>query len=98
MEKYNYRGCGSCPLSKELERGVCVKDHRVHLRVKVTKPILWEMTWTGRSAFVFAVGDVVEVKGVSKDGILYCCSGESTLHPGVKDYIDLDSIEILEVL
>lgn len=101
MEKYNYKGCGKCPLSglaEEIQYGTCVKEYHVDLRVKVTKPILWEVAWTGRFALVFKVGDVVAVDGVAKDGILYCCSGESTLHPGVKDYIDLDAIEILEVL
>ena len=95
MEKYNYRGCGNCPL-KNLSWGACVKEHRVNLKIKVTKPILWE-DWN-RFRPVFKVGDVIAVDGVAKDGILYCCSGESTLHPGVKDYIDLDAIEILEVL
>lgn len=95
LDKYDYKGCGNCPL-KELSWGACVKEHRVNLKIKVTEAIQWE-DW-GVSKLVFEVGDVVEVEGVAKDGILYCCSGESTLHPGVKDYIDLDAIEILEVL
>jgi len=99
MEKYNYRGCGKCPLSglaEEIEYGACVKEYRVNLRIKITKLVRWEDWNVFRT--VFNVGDVVAVDGVAKDGILYCCSGESTLHPGVKDYIDLDAIEILEIL
>ncbi len=96
LEKYDYRGCGNCPLSKELERGACVKEYRVYLKIKVTKPISWE-AWNGFIP-VFNVGDIVEVRGVAKDGVLYCCGGESTLHPGVKDYMNLDALEILEVM
>ena len=95
LEKYDYRGCGNCPLSKELERGTCVKEYRVHLKIKVTKAILWE-AWN-RFIPAFRVGDDIEAEGVAKDGILYCCTGESTLHPGVKDYMSLDAIEILVV-
>lgn len=99
LDKYNYKGCGNCPLSglgEEIEYGTCVKEYHIDLRVKVTEPISWE---AGMHFIpVFKVGDIVEVDGVAKDGILYCCSGESTLHPGIKDYIDLSAIEILEVL
>lgn len=94
LEKYDFRGCGNCPPSELKPRGACIKNHRVHLKIKVTKPILWE-DW-GERKLVFKIGDVVEVEGVAKEGILYCCSGESTLHPGVKDYIDLNAIEILD--
>lgn len=95
LEKYDYKGCGKCPL-KELSWGACVEEHRIRLRVKVTKPILWE-AWN-RFIPAFKVSDVVEAKGVAKDGTLYCCTGESTLHPGVKDYMNLGALEILEVL
>lgn len=103
LKKYDYKGCGNCPLSELKPRGACIKNHQVHLKIKVTKAISWE-AWSRfipqatEQVPVFNVGDVVEVDGVAKDGILYCCDGESTLHPGVKDYIDLDAIEILEVL
>lgn len=95
LEKFDFKGCGNCPLSELKPRGACIKNHRVHLKVKITKDIQWE----GWNTFypVFDAGDVVDVKGVAKDGILYCCSGESTLEPGVKDYIDLSAIEIVSV-
>ena len=99
LEKYDYRGCGSCPLRADFgteSYGDCVKNHRVHLKIKVTKAILWE-AWN-RFIPAFKVGDAVEVEGVAKDGILYCCTGESTLHSGVKDYMNLDALEILEVI
>lgn len=94
LEKYGFMGCGNCPLSVLKPRGACIKNYRVHLKIKVTKPISWE----GWNEFLpaFKVGDVVEVEGVAKDGILYCCSGESTLYPGAKDYLMLDAIDILE--
>ena len=93
LEKYDYKGCGRCPLSKG-ERGSCIRDYRVDLKVKIIKPVSWE-DWGG---FIpaFNIGDVINAEGVVKDGVLYCVDAESTIHPGVKDYIMLDAIDVLE--
>ena len=94
LEKYDFKGCGNCPLSKE-ERGSCIKNHRVYLKIKVIKPVSWE-GWN-RFIKVFNVGDIINAEGVAKDGILYCVTAESPRHPGVTDYIMLDAIDVLEV-
>lgn len=93
LEKYDYRGCGNCPLSKE-DYGSCIKNYRVYLKIKIIKPVSWE-DW-GRFVPVFNVGDVINAEGVTKDGVLYCVGAESTIHPGVKDYIMLDAIDVVE--
>lgn len=93
LEKYNYTGCGKCPLANP--RGDCIKNHRIHLKVKITKAISWE-AW-GAFINVFNVGDIINGEGVAKDGTLYCFGAESPLHPEVKDYIPLNAIEIQEV-
>ena len=94
LEKYNYTGCNSCPLSKLEPRGVCVREYRILIKVKITKAVFWEDWCVQR--LVFSKGDVVEGKAVVKDGILYCFTAESTMSPGVSDYLDLGSIEVLE--
>ena len=94
LKKYDYRGCGKCPLSTSLLRGNCIKEYRVDLKIRIVKPISWER-WGGLTP-VFNVGDEVDAKGVAKNEVLYCVGAESTIHPGVKDYIMLDAIDILE--
>lgn len=94
FRKYDYKGCGNCPLSKE-KYGSCVKNHSVQLKIKIIKPVSWE-SW-GCFLPVFNVGDIIKADGVAKDGVLYCVGAESTIHPGVKDYIMLDAVEVLEV-
>ncbi len=95
LEKYDYKGCGNCPLSKE-DRGSCIENHSVNLKIKIIRPVSWE-GWGGFIP-VFNVGDVINAEGVVKDGVLYCVSAESTIHPGVKDYIMLDAVGILEAI
>lgn len=86
MRVRRFSGCGGCPI------GNCAKTlSESTVLLRHTGDERWD-NW-GRIVSVFGRGDLVEVR-IRHDGCLvYCGSAESTLYPGVHDFVDLQNFD-----
>lgn len=86
MKVYRFTGCGGCPIrdcAKALLESVVMLRHTGNER--------WD-NW-GSIVSVFALGDVVEVTIRHDHGTVYCGAAESTLYPGVHDFVSLQNFD-----
>jgi hypothetical protein len=85
---HEFRGCGGCPMNTQ--------DCSTHLsntkvRLKHTGNERWD-NW-GHIVPVFRPGELVEVELRYDEQVIYCVTAESTIYPGVSDYINLKNFE-----
>ena len=80
MKKYNYQGCGKCPLRNEDCNQYKQKAEATFIHNRL------EDNW-GTPTKVNSKGDIKEIHIRKKDDIIYCATDEF-------DYINLDLIEV----
>ena len=86
MSVRRFTGCGGCPVedcSDTLSESVVVLRHTGDER--------WD-NW-GRIVSVFGRGDLVHVRIMHDRSLVYCGRAESTLYPGIHDFVGLQNFD-----
>ncbi len=86
----NWQGCGKCKLCRE---GVDCRIYTKKIRMEFVKSEKWD-DW-GKMVTAFPKGTIIYGTAVVKDGVVYCASAESSLYPGITDFVNLKNIKIL---
>ena len=87
MRVHEYRGCGGCPVVEACEAKQLTKTRTT---LRHTGDQRWD-NW-GTIVSVFRPGDLVEITLRHDGHTIYCGTGaESTLYPGVTDYVHLEN-------